>query len=114
LALARVLGGEIAEGADLKGRDGTVRLGALFAVQGEKTTKISKAGNGDIAAIGKADELKAGQWLSKGTLPPDIEVELAARNARVAVHPADRKDDVRLASALAKLAEEDSALHHRT
>ena len=110
LALARVLGGEIAEGAELKGPDEHVRLGALFAVQGEKTTKVSKAGNGDVVAIGKADELKAGQWLSKGALPPAIEVELPARNARVAVQPADRKDDVRLASAIAKLVEEDNAL----
>ncbi len=110
LALARVLGGEIAEGADLKGREDVVRLGALFAVQGEKTSKVTKARNGDIVAIGKADELKAGHWLSKGAIPPDIEVELPARNARLAVQPSDRKDDVRLASALAKLAEEDSAL----
>ena len=110
LALARALGGEIAEGVDLKGRDGTVRLGALFSVQGEKTAKVSKAANGDIVAVGKADELKAGQWLSKGAIPPDLEVALPARNAKVAVRPADRKDDVRLASALAKLAEEDSAL----
>ncbi len=110
LALARVLGGEIEEGADLKGREDVVRLGALFAVQGEKTSKVTKARNGDIVAIGKADELKAGHWLSKGAIPPDIEVELPARNARLAVQPSDRKDDVRLASALAKLAEEDSAL----
>jgi elongation factor G len=110
LALARVLGGEISEGADLKGRDDTVRLGALLSVQGEKTSKVARAAKGDIVAIGKADELKAGQWLSKGAIPPDIDVDLPARNARLAVQPSDRKDDVRLASALAKLAEEDSAL----
>ena len=110
LALARVLGGEIAEGSDLKSREDSVRLGALFSVQGEKTSKIAKARNGDIVAIGKADELTAGQWLSKGAIPPDIEVELPSRNARLAVQPSDRKDDVRLASALAKLAEEDCAL----
>ena len=110
LALARVLGGEIAEGSELKGRDDTVRLGALFSVQGEKTAKVSKAANGDIVAVGKADELKAGQWLSKGAIPADLEVSLPARNAKIAVRPSDRKDDVRLASALAKLAEEDSAL----
>ena len=110
LALARVLGGEIAEGAELKGREDSVRLGAMFAVQGEKTTKISRARNGDVVAIGKADELKAGHWLSKGALPPEIEIELPARNARIAVQPADRKDDVRLASAIAKLVEEDKAL----
>ncbi len=110
LALARVLGGEIAEGTDLKSREDVVRLGAVFAVQGEKTSKVTKARNGDIVAIGKADELKAGQWLSKGAIPPHIEVELPSRNARLAVQRSDRKDDVRLASALAKLAEEDSAL----
>ena len=110
LALARALGGEIAEGSELKGRDDTVRLGALFSVQGEKTAKVSKAANGDIVAVGKADELKAGQWLSKGAIPADLEVSLPARNAKIAVRPSDRKDDVRLASALAKLAEEDSAL----
>lgn len=111
LALARVLGGEIAEGAELKAPDGEdVRLGALFSVQGDKPTKIAKARNGDVVAVGKVEELKAGQWLSKGALPPAIDVELPARNARLAVQPADRKDDVRLASALAKLTEEDCAL----
>ena len=111
LALARVLGGEIAEGSDLKSRDGeSVRLGALFSVQGDKTVKVAKAAKGDVVAIGKAEELKAGQWLSKGALPPDFEVELPSRNANLAIQPADRKDDVRLASALAKLAEEDPAL----
>jgi elongation factor G len=110
LALARALGGEIAEGADMKGRDDTVRLGALFSVQGEKTAKVAKAANGDVVAVGKADELKCGQWLSKGALPPDLEVGLPARNAKIAVRPSDRKENVRLASALAKLAEEDAAL----
>src|SRR4029450_1206649 len=86
------------------------RRGCCASHEKKKQSKIKKAGNGDIAAIGKADELKAGQWLSKGALPPDIEVELPARNARLAVQPSDRKDDVRLASAIAKLVEEDSAL----
>ena len=52
--------------------------------------------------------MKAGEWLVEGRLPPAIEVELPARNCPLAIQPADRKDDVRLASALAKLAEEDA------
>ena len=111
LALARVLGGTITEGTELKTGDGaSVRLGALFTVQGEKTTKIAKAKPGEIVAVAKADEVKAGQWLSGGTIPPDVELAQPARNATVAIAPADRKDDVRLASALARLAEEDCAL----
>ena len=111
LALARVLGGTIAEGSELKTADsGTTRLGALFTVQGDKTAKIATARPGDIVAVAKADEAKAGQWLSGGNMPPDVELAQPARNATVAIAPADRKDDVRLASALARLAEEDSAL----
>ena len=111
LALARVLGGSIAEGSELKTADGSAtRLGALFTIQGEKTAKISRAAPGEIVAVAKADEVKGGQWLSGGTIPPDVELSQPARNATVAIAPADRKDDVRLASALARLAEEDSAL----
>ena len=111
LAQARVLGGTIAEGSELKTADGSaVRLGALFTVQGDKTAKIANANPGEIVAVAKADEVRAGQWLSGGAIPPDVELAQPARNATVAIAPADRKDDVRLASALARLAEEDSAL----
>ncbi|HEV2043806.1 MAG TPA: elongation factor G, partial [Sphingomicrobium sp.] len=78
--------------------------------QGEKTAKISNAPSGEIVAVAKADEVKGGQWMSGGTIPPDVDLAQPARNATVAIAPADRKDDVRLASALARLAEEDSAL----
>ncbi|MEO8142333.1 MAG: elongation factor G, partial [Sphingomicrobium sp.] len=111
LALARVLGGSIAEGTELKTSDGSAtRLGALFSVQGEKTAKTARANAGDVVAVAKADEVAAGQWLSAGTIPPTVELPGTARNATVAIAPADRKDDVRLASALARLAEEDASL----
>lgn len=111
LALARALGGAISEGADLKNADGEpARLGALFKVQGEKTQKVSEAKNGDVVAIAKVDTVKAGQWLGKGKLPADVEVEYPARNCALAIEPTDRKDDVKLSGALQKLLEEDGAL----
>ncbi len=111
LALARVLGGSITEGCELKTANGTTsRLGALFSVQGDKTAKTTRAGPGEVVAVAKADEVKAGQWLSAGAIPPPVELPSTARNATVAIAPSDRKDDVRLASALARLAEEDGAL----
>jgi elongation factor G len=111
LALARVLGGNIKEGSDLKAAGGEhARLGALFTVQGEKTTKISEARDGDVVAVAKIDEVKAGEWLSGGTLPPTVEIDYPARNCAIAIEPADRKDDVKLSGALHRLAEEDSAL----
>jgi elongation factor G len=111
LVLARALGGRISEGADLKTRDGEVaRLGALFRLQGEKTAKVSDAAKGDVIAVAKVDTLKAGEWLGTGALPPEIEIELPARNCAVAIEPADRKDDVKLSGALQRLLEEDPAL----
>ena len=111
LVLARALGGDIAEGSDMKSSGGEpMRLGALFSVQGEKTAKVSTARNGDLVAIGKVDALKGGEWLSTGIAPPAVEVELPARNAAMAIEPSDRKDDVRLSGALNKLVEEDPSL----
>ena len=111
LALARALGGRIAEGTDLKTADGNhARAGSLFKVQGEKTAKVSEAHGGDVVAVAKIDTVKAGQWLGSGKLPPEIEIEYPARNCVIAIEPADRKDDVKLSGALHRLEEEDSAL----
>ena len=111
LAYARVLGGTIGEGADIKTADGGhARLGALFHVQGEKTQKIAQATAGDVVAVAKVDSMKAGQWAGPGKLPPPVEVELPARNCAFAIEPADRKDDVKLSGALQRLLDEDAAL----
>ena len=110
LALGRALGGAIAEGSELKTASDQARLGALFRVQGEKTTKLPKAEDGDIVAVAKVDNVKAGDWLGAGALPPPVDAALPARNCAIAIEPADRKDDVKLSGAIQRLAEEDPAL----
>ncbi|MEO6198549.1 MAG: elongation factor G, partial [Sphingomicrobium sp.] len=111
LAMARVLGGEIAEGAELKSADGShARLGALFHVQGEKTVKVGAARSGDVVAVAKVDSAHAGEWLAIGAAPPPVEIAFPPRNCAQAIEPADRKDDVKLSGALQRLQEEDCAL----
>jgi elongation factor G len=111
LALARVLGGKISEGSDLKVDDGGhSRVGSLFKVQGEKTQKVSEGNAGDLVAVAKIDSVKAGQWLGSGALPPAVEVEYPPRNCAIAIEPADRKDDVKLSGALQRLTDEDAGL----
>jgi len=111
LALARVLGGRIGEGADLKTADGGhARAGSLFKVQGEKTQKVTEGRDGDVVAVAKVDNVKAGEWIGPGKLPPPIDIELPARNCAFAIEPADRKDDVKLSGALQRLVEEDAGL----
>ena len=111
LALARALGGNIREGSDMKTGDGEhSRVGSMFKVQGEKTQKIGEARDGDLVAVAKIDNVKAGQWLGSGKLPPSVEIEYPARNCAIAIEPADRKDDVKLSGALHRLTEEDGGL----
>ena len=111
LALARALGGPVHENSEFQSSsEERGRLGALFSVQGDKTTKIAEASDGDLVAVAKADVVKAGDWLGAGKLPPPIELSLPSRNCAMAIEPADRKDDVRLSGALARVLEEDPSL----
>ena len=111
LALARLFGGSLSEGAELKNAAGDpVRIGTLFAVQGEKTSKVAKAEAGDLVAIAKAEAIGAGEWLSAGKAPPVPEAQRPASNYVLAISTRDRKDDVRLSTALHKLVEEDPSL----
>jgi elongation factor G len=107
LALARVLGHGLAEGAEIAP---DIKAGALFAMQGEKATKVHTAEPGDVVAIAKADGARAGMLFGGADAGSEALVELPARNAAIAVAPKDRKDDVKLSTALHKLVEEDPAL----
>ena len=113
LALARVLGDGLDEGSELIASGGeAVRAGALFSVQGEKTTKLSRARSGDVVAIAKADNARPGMLLGRKAHDDmsDELITLPPRNAAITIATRDRKDDVRLSTALHKLAEEDPAL----
>src|SRR5688572_15436168 len=108
LALARVFGGTLSEGAELKTKDDVIRVGTLFAAQGEKTAKLPKAAAGDVVAIAKAEGVAPGEWLGAGGSTPEI--ALPSSNYTLAIATSDRKDDVRLSTALHKLVEEDPTL----
>lgn len=116
VALARVLGAGLTEGVELMSGNGEpIRLGALFSIQGDKTVKLGKAEPGDVVAIAKADNARAGMILgSQAHGDASIRlVDLPPRNATLAIVTRDRKDDVRLSTALHKLVEEDAALDWR-
>ncbi|HEX8654520.1 MAG TPA: elongation factor G [Allosphingosinicella sp.] len=112
LAYARVFGGTLKEGAELKTGDGeSVRIGTLFTVQGDKTVKAGQAQAGDVVAIAKAEGVGPGDWLSTGKAAaarPDV--SLPAANYVLAIATKDRKDNVRLSTALHRLVEEDPML----
>ena len=113
LAYARVLGGPLADGAELVLPDGEKsRAGGLFAVQGAQLKKLGDAQAGDVVAIGKIEHSKAGQFLSATGKAQTLALELDAPSPvySLTIHAKARGDDVRLASALARLIDEDPAL----
>jgi elongation factor G len=111
LSYARVFGGALKEGAELTSSGGEeVRVGTLFAMQGEKTTKLPEARAGDVVAVAKLDGVHAGEWLANGKAPAAPAVNEPVRNFALAIVTKDHKDDVRLSTALHKLTEEDRAL----
>lgn len=112
LVLGRVLGEAIAEGDELVVEGNSERSGSLFFVQGEKTAKQAAAAPGDVVAVAKVDGARAGMMLGRkgAALAAPPEVTYPARNAAIAITTRDRKDDVKLSTALHRLCEEDPAL----
>ncbi|HEY5411535.1 MAG TPA: elongation factor G, partial [Caulobacteraceae bacterium] len=113
LALARVLSGHIADGAELVRPDGEkTRASGLFHLLGANARKIASAGAGEVVAIGKVESAHPGDILSADGKARTAKHRPDRRQPvySLAIQPMDRKDDVRLTSSLAKLAEEDPAL----
>jgi len=110
LAYSRVFGGKISDSDQLTLSDNSnARPGALFAVQGTQTKKVSSAPEGDVVAIGKLDPVAAGDLLGQSKA---LRIERKRRFPvyQLAIATKDRKDDVRLSGALQKLVEEDAGL----
>ncbi|MBC8338045.1 MAG: elongation factor G [Rhodospirillales bacterium] len=111
LSFARVLRGEVSDGMTLNGE----RVSGLHRVIGQKHEKMSKAGQGDIAAFGRMDGVTTGDVLTdsgngKGADAdwPDARKPLFA----LSIHAEHREDEVKLSGALAKLADEDTSLSY--
>lgn len=113
LALARLFGGPLADGAELvDGAGQSVRAGGLFALQGAATTKIASAEPGAVVGIAKIDTVQTGDVIGTAgkAAARRLEVERPVANCALAIAARDHKDEVRLSTALNRLAEEDPGL----
>jgi elongation factor G len=112
LSLARVLAGTLKDGTVLRDAEGQdARVGGIFALKGQEQTKLSEAKTGDTVALMRLEAVTTGDVLSSGrTVPATAPVELLPPVYRLAIEAADRKDEVKLTAAIAKLIEEDPSL----
>lgn len=113
LSVARVLNGSISDGQELvAGDDRSGKVSGLYRMLGRDQTKISDAGAGETVALGKLDDIRTGDTVA----PPKSDViqlaALAMPNTvfSTALRPKERKDEVKLSSALHRLGEEDPSL----
>jgi elongation factor G len=115
LSLARVLSGTVKDGAVLHGREGSdARVAGIFALKGDAQTKLGEAKAGDTVALGRLEDVTTGDTLStsKAALPK-VAIEQLEPVYELAIETTDRKDEVKLTSAIHKLQEEDPSLHFR-
>jgi elongation factor G len=112
LSLARVLRGQIKDGAVLHGTGGReARIGGIFALAGDKQVKRTLAQTGDMVALARLEPFATGETLSTAKSGGGRgAVETLTPVYRLAVAAQDRKDEVKLSTAIAKLCEEDPSL----
>jgi len=110
---ARVLRGSFVDGAVVKSANGEDRISGLSRLMGPTGSKQPKVEEGDSIAFGRLEHVATGESFGevKSALASATPVAAAPQPVHaLALVVKDRKDEVRLAAALAKLIEEDPSL----
>jgi elongation factor G len=113
LSVARVMRGAFHEGDTVVGSRGAeTRVGSLLTLVGSTTSRKSEAHAGDTVGFGRMEGIATGDSFAAGKARPEAIVSTAPPEPvyAVALKVKDRKDDVRLSSALTKITEEDPSL----
>jgi elongation factor G len=113
MSVARLLAGTAGDGASFNTPAGEAgRASAVFKLMGQHFEKRGQAVAGETVAFGKLDQAKTGDTLSSGKQAHAslADVKPVAPVLAIAVQAKERKDDVKLGVAFAKLTEEDPSL----
>jgi elongation factor G len=119
LSVARILSGTFADSAELlSSGGGGGKISGIYRLLGKDQSKQPSAGEGETVALGKLDEIKTGDTLAAGKSRPKALIGLQPPQPvfATALRPRERKDEVKLSSALQRLGEEDPSLlleHHQ-
>ena len=112
MSVVRVLAGEFGEGTVVQGPRSEERAAAAFSLLGQEAKKRPPANAGETLALGRLEKIFSGETISvdkagstqvKVPEPPEPVFG-------VAIGVKDRKDEVKLTGALARLMEEDPSL----
>jgi elongation factor G len=108
LSLGRIWQGTLSDGMALNG----VRIGGIYRLMGQQQQPLQQAQAGEIVALGRLEGIATGDVVSSGSQKPALPKGLQLKPVfALAIAAANRKDEVKLSSALTKLIEEDPSLH---
>jgi elongation factor G len=113
LSITRVLAGQIGDSTVLHSpADEVGRVAGVFKMLGQAQEKRGAAATGETVALAKLDGAKTGDTVSTGKTPHKalIEVKPYPPVLNIAVAARERKDDVKLGQAMAKLLDEDPSI----
>ena len=113
ISFARVITGEFKDGSVVTGANGvSQRVSGVFSILGEETKKRGAAQVGDTVALGRIDDIKTGATItcSKNGIVQIAYPEAPDPVFGIGISLKDRKDEVKLNTALHKLIEEDPSL----
>src|SRR5947209_4583127 len=87
------------------------RVGQLLTFDGSQTKHVTEFGSGDIGAVAKLKETKAGDWLAARDEPIQMpSIKLPAPVMAFAVEPKSKGDEDKVFTALRRLQEEDPTI----
>ena len=87
------------------------RIGQLLTFEGNQTGHANEFGPGDIGAVAKLKETKAGDWLASRDEPIEMpSIKLPAPVMAFAVEPKSKGDEEKVFTALRRLQEEDPTI----
>jgi len=112
LSLARVLTGRFADGDSVHGGETEERIGGVFDLVGHEPVKRDAAKAGDTVAFGRLESVKTGNTLAteKGADLTIAAADIPEPVFGLAIEAKEKKDDVKLTAALARIIEEDPSL----
>ncbi|MBS0240685.1 MAG: elongation factor G [Proteobacteria bacterium] len=111
LSLTRILKGEFSEGTSVEGDGTEERVAGVLTLFGQDAKKRGPARAGDTVALAKLEKIRTGETIGADAEVPQLGKPVSpAPVLGVALTLKDRKDEVKLTSALAKAMEEDISL----
>ena len=112
LSVCRVLGGKFPDGSEVfssRGKSG--KISGIYALLANEQKKVPIAEEGATVALGKLEDIETGDTLSLDrSIDRLVEIEFPTHVYATALRPRERKDDVRLHTALQRLLQEDPSL----